>query len=444
MPQRSCLLVLVLVGMLASRAPAADFDQPPINYSKATPDNVVSRLQGRLDAGRARLGYEDEHGYLRSVLKELNVPLSSQVLVFSKTSLQRQRIGPKTPRALYFNDDVYVGFCLRGDLMEVSAVDAKLGAVFYSLDQERSARPRFRRRGDSCLICHGSTLTGGNPGHLVRSLYADREGLPLLALGSVRVDHATPFSERWGGWYVTGTSGKQTHRGNRIVPAQAKEPPADNPDGVNVTSLRPLFTVDNYLTPHSDIVALMVLEHQVEMHNRITRAGFETRQALAQQEEFDRILGRKTSGLSESTASRIKSCCEPLLEYLLFSKEARLTEKVRGTSKFAEEFAARGPKDKQGRSLRQLDLQRRLFRYPCSYLIYSKAFDGLPAPAKDYVYRRLLEVLQGKDRSEPFAHLSSSDRQAILEILCATKPGLPRDWPTQTPPAPTPPRPARR
>jgi hypothetical protein len=350
------------------------------------------------------------------------------VLVFSKTSLQRRRIGPKTPRAIYFSDDVYIGFCWLGEVMEVSAVDTNLGTVFYTLDQERTTAPSFKRRGDSCLICHGSSLTQNVPGHLVRSLFVDTEGFPVLSLGSVLVDHTTPFAQRWGGWYVTGTSGKQMHRGNQSVPARTKEPPADNPHGLNVTDLRSSFTVANYLTPHSDLIALMVLEHQTEMHNRITRASFETRFALYQQEEFDRILGRKTKGLSESTAKRIATCCEPLLQHLLFAGEAPLTEKVQGTSKFAQEFAAGGPKDKRGRSLRTFDLKRRLFQYPCSYLIYSRAFDALPAEAKDYIYRRLLEVLDGKDHSAEFAHLSAADRKAIREILLETKTGLPKGW----------------
>jgi hypothetical protein len=409
-------------------AGASDVDQPPINYSRATPDNPVSRLQARLSAGKARLVHDEEHGYLRSLLGELGVPLSSQVLVFSKTSLQRHRITPKTPRAVYFGDDVYVGFCQRGDVLEVSAVDPKLGAVFYTLDQEPAAGPRFRRQTDACLTCHGSTLTRGVPGHLVRSVHADGDGQPILSLGTTRVDHATPFAERWGGWYVTGTSGKQSHRGNRTLPPRTPEAPPDNPDGVNVTDLRRHFTVASYLTPHSDLVALMVLEHQTEMHNRITRARFETLQALAQQEEFDRILGRKTPGLSESAAGRVRSCCEPLVEYLLMSGEARLTGAVAGTSNFAAEFAGRGPSDARGRALRQLDLKRRLFRYPCSYLIYSAAFDGLPPAAKEYIYRRLREVLTGRDRSAAFAHLSGEGRKAIYEILCATKPGLPADW----------------
>jgi hypothetical protein len=262
----------------------------------------------------------------------------------------------------------------------------------------------------------------------VRSLFVDRMGFPVLSLGTTVVDHTTPFAQRWGGWYVTGTSGKQMHRGNLTVPARTRFVPDDNPDGINVTDLSSLFTVANYLTPHSDLVALMVLEHQTEMHNRITRANFETHLALYQQDEFDRILGRKTRGLSESTSNRINSCCEPLLHHLLFVGEAPVSEKVQGSSTFAQEFAARGPKDKHGRSLRSFDLKRRMFQYPCSYLIYSRAFDGLPSQAKEYIYRRLLEVLDGKDRSADFAHLSAADRKAIREILGETKSDLPKSW----------------
>jgi hypothetical protein len=423
--------VLALGAALAVplvRASGPELERPPINYSKGTPDNVISRLQAKCDTGQVRLQYHEDHGYLPSVLKALDVPLASQVLVFSKTSLQRHRISPKTPRAIYFNDDVYIGFCWRGDVLEVSAVDPGLGTVFYTLDQLPEGKPRFVRQTDSCMTCHSSSLTRGCPGHLVRSLFTDRQGMPILSLGSIRVDQSTEFAQRWGGWYVTGTSGKQTHRGNQVLMERATRPPTENPDGVNVTDLRTRFHVADYPAPHSDLVALMVLEHQGEMHNRITRAGFETRLALYQQAEFDRILERKTTGLSDSTASRIRSSCEPLVEYLFFSGEAKLTEQVAGTSGFAAEFAARGPKDGKGRSLRQFDLGRRLFRYPCSYLIYSTAFDRLPAEAKEYVYRRIWEVLMERDRSEAFAHLSSADRQAIREILLATKADLRAYW----------------
>lgn len=419
-------LTFVVIALLATAASAQtmDFDRLPILYGETQPDNPVSRLQSRIDKGAAKLAFTDDHGFLASLLEELNVPQSSQTLVFSKTSLQRSRIGPKTPRALYFNDDVYVGFCWRGDVLEISTADPKLGTVFYTLDQEPGERPRFLRQTDSCLSCHGSTLTRGVPGHLVRSVFPDRKGDPILSLGSTKVDQSTPFANRWGGWYVTGTSGKQTHRGNFILQDRPRDPPKENPEGVNVTDLKYRFTVANYLTPHSDLVALMVLEHQVEMHNKIVKAGFETRSALYQQADFDRILERKTEGLSEAAYRRVRIACEPLVRYLFFSGEAELHEKIAGTSSFAEEFSGLGPRDAKGRSLRDFDLEKRLFRYPCSYLIYSEAMDALPAEAKETIHSRIREVLSGEDRSSEFEHLSAEDRTAIREILQATKPDL--------------------
>jgi hypothetical protein len=350
------------------------------------------------------------------------------MLVFSKTSLQRHRISPHTPRALYFSDDVYVGFCQRGDVLEVSAVDPQLGAVFYTLDQERSDPPRIRRHGDSCLICHGSSPTHGVPGHLVRSLFVDPEGLPILASGSYRIDHTSPLKQRWGGWYVTGTHGDQTHLGNLVVRQRRVVEPVDNAAGLNVTDLSGRIDPTAYLTPHSDIVALMVLEHQAEGHNRITQAGFQTRLALHQEAALNRDLGQPEGQRWDSTTRRIKSVGEPLVQYLLFSGETELTARITGTSDFAAEFAHRGPRDDKGRSLRDFDLGHRLFKYPCSYLIYSAAFDALPAPVKDYVLRRLWDILNGHDSSKEFAHLSAADRQAIREILVATKKDLPDYW----------------
>ena len=186
---------------------ADEFEREPILYSESTPDNCISRLQQRLDAGELTLTHEGDKSYLPSVLKALEVPVESQMLVFSKTSLQMRRISPRTPRAIYFNDDVYVGFCQSGDVLEISAVDAQLGTVFYTLDTEEKEKPQFERRTDNCLVCHSSSRTEGVPGHLVRSLYVDAGGQPLLSAGSRMVDHTTPIEHRWGGWYVTGSHG---------------------------------------------------------------------------------------------------------------------------------------------------------------------------------------------------------------------------------------------
>ncbi len=427
-PRLGGLLLGALALLVVGAARGADIDQPPVSYGTAPENNVVSRLRQRLDAGRSTLAFDKHFGYLRSLLHELNVPESSQMLVFSRTSFQRQRISPRTPRALYFNDDVYVGFCQNGDVLEVTAVDPQLGEVFYTLDQEQTDPPRFTRQTDNCLICHASSQNEGLPGHLVRSLYVDGDGLPILSAGSHRIDQTSPLEERWGGWYVTGTTGRQTHMGNLIVRDRRASGRIDNPGGVNVTSLKGRFDTSRYLTPHSDIVALMVLEHQTGAQNLITRANFLTRFALRDETEINKALGRPADYRSESTLSRIKNAGEPLVKYLLCCGEAKLTDPVRGTSGFAAEFAQRGPRDSKGRSLRDLDLRHRLFAYPCSYVVYSAAFDGLPGSVKEYVYRRLWEVLSGQDTSADFAHLSAADRRAVLEILRETKPGLPAYW----------------
>lgn len=424
------LLTAVLLASavsLSGPARATDLEAPPVQYGKAPAHNLVSRLQERIDAGRVKLAFEPGRGYLRALLQELGMPESSQTLVFSKTSLQRHRIAPRTPRAVYFGDEAYVGFCQRGDVLEVTAVDPQLGSVFYTLDQKPADKPRFVRQNDNCLICHGSSANQGFPGQLVRSVFVQASGHPILSAGSHRVDHASPLEERWGGWYVSGTSGKQGHLGNLVIHGDDVPRPLDNSAGQNVLDLAKLCDLSPYLTPHSDIVALLVLEHQAEMHNLIGRATLETRLAIHYEEELGKAMGQPGYH-SDSTASRIKSVGDALVKYLLFCGEAKLTDEVHGTSGFAEEFARRGPRDGKGRSLRDFDLERRLFKYPCSYLVYSAAFDAMPQLVKDHVLRRLWDVLSGKDTSKDFDHLSAADRLAILEILRETKPSLPEYW----------------
>jgi len=411
----------------AASAHADEFDREPIRYSTAPASNAVSRLQQKLVAGQAKLNFNGAHGYLASLLRELDVPVSSQTLVFTKTSLQRERIAPKTPRALYFNDDVYVGFCQHGEVLEVSAVDPQLGTVFYTLDQDPAA-PKFTRHTDACLQCHGSMQSRGVPGHLLRSVYPDKRGLPILSFGSFRVDQTTPLAQRWGGWYVSGTHGGQKHLGNFVVTRESEPEEVVNDAGLNVTDLGERFNTSAYLAPHSDLVALMVLEHQTEMHNLIVKANFQARLALYEEAELNRELSRSADYQSETTWRRLKSAGEPLVRYLLFSKEAPLTGRLRGTSPFADDFATQGPRDPQRRSLRDFDLEKRIFKHPCSYLIYSEAFNALPGPMKDYVYQRMWEVLQGRDYTGEFDHLSAGDRRAVREILLATKDDLPSYW----------------
>lgn len=422
------LTIVLFFGSLGVAMSEDEFDREPILYSTSRESNGISRLQARLDTGEAELRFEPHFGYLRSLLEVLNVPQSSQMLVFSKTSLQRSKIAPKTPRSVYFNDEIYVGFCQAGDMLEISAADSQLGTCFYTLDQNAKDKPRFIRQGDSCLTCHASGRNQGVPGHLVRSVFTDSSGFPILSAGGYRVDHTTPFEHRWGGWYVTGTHGAQAHLGNLIVRGPDIQEPVNNTKGQNVTDLAEYIDVDNFLTPHSDLVALMVLEHQTQVHNDLVRASFVTRQALHHEAALNRELGEPADHRWDSTHSRMRSGGDPLLKSLLMSGEAKLTDRIQGSSRFAEDFAQHGPRDSQGRSLRDLDLQSRLFKYPCSYLIYSPSFDTLPAEVREYVLQKMFDVLTGKDTSKEFEHLSAEDRQAVLAILRETKANLPSYW----------------
>lgn len=405
-----------------------EFEHPPIQYSKSIPKDPISKLQARLDAGGAKLDYSDEQGYLPAVLKALDIPVESQTLVFSKTSLQLRHITPKTPRAIYFNDDIYVGYVHSGDVLEFSAVDPQLGAVFYIMDQQQKSKPQFVRQVDRCLICHASSRTSGVPGHLVRSLFVDPSGQPMLSGGSHSVDHTTPIEQRWGGWYVTGRHGSQSHMGNLVIRTRDTPRDVDNSQGHNVMHLKDRLDVGMYLSPHSDIVALMILEHQAMVHNRLAKANFNTRQALDYELTINKALEKPAGERLESTIRRIQSAGEDLIDGLLMVGEAKITAPISGTSGYAEKFSQSGMRDKSGRSLRDLDLTKRLFTYPCSYLIYSKAFEDLPVEMKAYVWEKLWKILNGADKSKKYAHLSESDRLAIINILCDTMPGLPPYW----------------
>ena len=408
-------LPLLFASTLAAQPPdlSGSFILPledeAIRYDRPSADNPVARLQRQINRGEVTLDYSPTHGYLPAVLKALGIPVSSQTLVFSKTSFQLTRISPATPRALYFNDDTYIGWVRDGEVVEVSTVDPMRGGVFYTLDQRKTDRPQFARR-DECLQCHASPRTLGVPGHIVRSVYADSEGFPFTNIGSFNTDHNSPFAERWGGWYVTGTHGAGRHMGNQIATNRQDPDKMDLDPGANVTSLAARVDVSPYLSPHSDIVALMILQHQTKMHNLITRVSYETRIAISSQIGMNKALGRPPDEMSDSTKRRIYGPAEVLLRYMLFADEPPLAAPIRGTSAFAREFAKGGP-------LRDLDLEKRLFKVPCSFLIGSDAFKALPKQAKDYIDRRLEEVLSGEDQSKAFAALSDGDRAAIRKAL---------------------------
>ncbi len=390
-------------------------DHPAIeyfNYLKHPPQDAVAGLKTQIEQGKIQLKFDGEKGYLPALLRALNVPIESQMAVFSKTSLQQARIEPANPRTIFFNDSVAVAW-VRGGFIEMAAQDPEQGVNFYTLEQQTAPQPNVVHR-DDCLSCHRSDNSLGVPGMVLRSLYTLPDGRLKLILGGFITDHRSPFEERWGGWYVTGTMAHGRHMGNAMLGDPDHPESMISDQTLHVASLENKFDTNGYLSPHSDIVALLVFDHQMHMMNLITRVGWEVRCAL-----YDKTSSRALAGLLRESANE-------LVDYLLFVDEAPLPGPVRGTSGFAGQFASRGPRDSRGRSLRQIDLQTRLLRYPCSYMIYSQAFDRLPEQARSAIYQRMWQILSGGEKGSRYTRLSLADRQAIVEILRETKPGLPK------------------
>ena len=386
-------------------------DDPAIEYSSRPTNDLISALNREIKAEKVRLRFDGKQGYLPSVLAALHVPIESQMAVFSKTSVQAQRISPQNPRMLFFNDSLAIG-CVRGGFIEAAAQDPRQGVIFYTLPQVRVETPQFTRHND-CLNCHDSNNAMGVPGMLVRSLFTAPNGTTMPWLGNYITDHRSPLEERWGGWFVTGKTGAIRHMGNAVVVDGTKPESIVTAQTLNLASLAGRIDDETYLSPYRDIIALMVFEHQMHVMNLLTRIGWQTRYLLRNGDAHD----LQTNGLSASA--------EDLVDYMLFVDEPPLPNKIEGTSGFAQRFSAEGPTDSRGRSLRQFDLEHRLMRYPCSYMIYSDVFDGLPSEAKNAIYERLWLILSGATSDPKYAHLSRADRQAVLEILRETKRQLP-------------------
>jgi hypothetical protein len=421
------------------------FDLPPILYSASISNDPVANLQRKLASGEVSLSRDPKFGYLPSLLQELNIPPQSQVLVFSKTSLQIHKISPANPRALYFNDSVYVGYVPGSEILELAANDPQLGAVFYTLDggdDDRDVQSDSERRNEesettstqrvedfklardrgNCLSCHATNRTEGVPGYLVRSIFPDRTGRPRTGASSYTTDYRSPWKQRWGGWYVTGKHGAMRHMGNAFAVDRSDPQKIDFDGGANLTELPTRVQSGLHMLPSSDLVALLVLEHQTRVHNLITRANYETRQAVALDKAMNQAIQRPAEYRSESTQRRIASAANALAEALLMMDEPKLDDTVSGTSDFQEIFQSMGPLSRAGRSLRQLDLKVRLFRYPLSFLIYTPEFQQLPEEVMHLVKERLRAELSdggidGVRRGLVPRDLRSEIRQIVAETL---------------------------
>jgi hypothetical protein len=382
-----------------------DYEALPIGYATAEATDPVAQLEKKLE-GLASGGepYHPRFGYLPRVLELLRVPLSSQMLVFSKTSVQRHNIDPSNPRALYFSDDIYVGYIPGASEIEVAAVDAALGTVFYTVHQDAAEPLRFNRHNE-CLSCHGAARSMGVPGFVLRSLDTDEEGEVVPATDTSAVTHCTPVAQRWGGWYVTNAPADWVHRGNYAGQEEQTEAQRRRLLGKISASRR-------YPASGSDTLALLVHDHQTHMHNYITRLHMEGQQRIS---EYGHVRYLDTQ-------------VRAFLRYLLFTEETPLPSPLDSSSEFFSHFQKDAKRDSKGRSLRDLDLQTRLFKYPCSFLLDSEAFRQLPEMVRQKILDRLHAVLLGEDPHADFAGIRADDRQAVLEILKETCPDLTVGW----------------
>jgi hypothetical protein len=353
---RSAIKLSLLGAITAIVGAAVDSDRinvdhPAIAYTARESHDPVAELSRKVKSGEVTLRFDENRGYLPAILDELKIPVESQMAVFSKTSVQSIRIDPAHPRVLYFNDSVAVGWVPRGSI-ELAALDPKQGIHFYSVDQRgwTTAGGRtdiFQPRTD-CLHCHISGATGGVPGLILRSVHTTSDGTPRRLPPGIDTDLRTPFEKLWGGWYVTGDSGSAHHRG-----------------------AAPAFDTAPYLSPHSDTVALLVFAHQARVTNLLIEAGWRARVGSARAAEVARDLA----------------------DALLFVGDAPLPDRIQGTSGFAAKFSAGDP-------LRQFDLEHKLMRSRCSYMIQSPAFKALPADVREIVSRRMADVMQGWPEDE--------------------------------------------
>ena len=416
---------------LIPASPGIDlYELPPISYSDATASTKVERVIADIEANPLRWTHKDDKETLRQLLDALDVPIASQVLVFSKTSLQRKLIHPRNPRALYFNDEAYIGW-VPGGAIELTYHDPHIGPVFYRFDPARADSPPDLFRDDSCLNCHAGARTDDVPGVFIRSIYPANDGTPILEAGSFLTTVASPLQERWGGWYVTGKHGRVPHMGNRFAKRDEMHGAVMSlTDGNNVESLSKHFDTSRYLTDTSDIIALMVLEHQCNMHNRLTAGSLEVRQALYRYRSLSLAAGEDPEHPKSGSAWRV-IChhADRILKEMLFREETPLLDGgVEGSDAFQTAFSAQAKEAEDGRSLRDMQGYTRLFKYRCSYMIHSDVFAQLPEVLKERIYDELYTGLTADTPTGAFDHLSNSERKRIRSILTDTHEELAARW----------------
>ncbi len=389
-----------------------ELDQPPHQYWQRPLQDRFSKVRAALEGGQIAPDRSSEKAYLLDVLKALRISPHTQMLVFSTTSLQLSLITPSNPRAIYFNEDIYLGY-VPGGKVEIVSLDPDLGGIFYIFDFPRTAAAPRVERSTRCMNCHSAADTQFVPGVLIKSVVPGPSGGSLESFRQEQTGHGIPLNERFGGWYLTGQGSLTNHWGNLIG--------RSSPQGLTRIPVEPgkQFAFARYPVAKSDLLAHLLLEHQAGFVNRAIEATYRTRNHLA----------TGAGKLSAAHATDLDRVARSLTRYILFADEVALPAGgVAGDADLKADFAKDRRATSTGTSLRDFDLRTRIFKHRCSYMIYGAAFQGLPSEMKARVFQRMSQALNTTQPDAEYAYLPAVEKTAVRQILKETLQGLPPGW----------------
>jgi hypothetical protein len=409
-----CLTILLLAhgqiwGVETAQEAKLDYKAPPHNYWERPPQDAVTAALKKIENGELKVDTSNDRAFVSSLLGALKVPVSSQLLVYSATSMQSGIINPRNPRALYFNDEIYVGF-VPGGLVEIMGVDPELGGVFYIFDKPQPGQLPRTDRSTRCFNCHAGSATMRIPGLLAESVAPIISGASYENYRRDEQGHQIPLADRFGGWHVTSAKPFGETKANIFARSDGS--------GVKIVKVKPgeMWDIEKHLLPSSDILPHLIHEHQIGFDNQVIHAAYIARE-----------IGDKGRTPTLADDKRLNEKASALVRYILFADEAKLPPSgIVGDEQYAKDFLSNKKASGSGLSLKDLDLKTRMFKHRCSYMLYTPQWQKLPALIKNRVYAGMKLALSGKDRN--YAYLSAQERLAIVSILRETLPDLPADW----------------
>ena len=412
---RALSLTLLLIaqghlwGLETAQDSKLDYKAPPHSYWERPPQDAVTAALAKIQSGELKVDTSSDRAFVASLLGALKVPVSSQLLVYSATSMQSGIINPRNPRALYFNDEIYVGF-VPGGLVEIMGVDPELGGVFYIFDKPQPGQLPRTDRSTRCFNCHAGSATMRIPGLLAESVAPIISGASYENYRRDEQGHQIPLADRFGGWHVTSAKPFGETKANIFARSDGS--------GVKIVKVKPgeMWDIEKHLLPSSDILPHLIHEHQIGFDNQVIHAAYLARE-----------IGDKGRTPTLADDKRLNEKATALVRYILFTDEAKLPPSgIAGDEKYAADFLSNKKASGTGLSLKDLDLKTRMFKHRCSYMLYTPQWQKLPALIKNRVYAGMKLALSGKDRN--YAYLSAQERLAIVSILRETLPDLPANW----------------